>query len=409
VTYVRKLGQRYAFFGDTVQLGIEVRNRKPLPVWLKCEDEVPEDIVSQGHVQPHYKYGRAVLINKTIVGGYETVKRRFLLNCRSRGVFSLGPVILSSKDPIGLYQVYREDPAPDLITVFPRYVPVDKKLFKILSPFGDFLSRSWIHQDPSIFKGTREYQPGDPINRLHWKNAAKTGTLHTRTFESTSEPKVVICLNLSTSEHVWEGVNQDLFEGLITAAASLAVALSERGFSVGLVSNGVSKGEQNENCLVAVPPSRGGSSLSGTHLRRILSSLAGTGYLTFEGFRAACRKPWIMSKNVFKIVVTAILNDEVMGLLSDLTSLSPKDLGSSTILAVLRTEASQDTDVRAISEALDLGVLNPPGRFAYKTVIARLSGGWLKADKLEIEDADLRRYTAVAPEIRLLETGCQNG
>src|ERR1051325_4941640 len=61
VTYARSLGQKRAFFGEQVELTIQVSNEKVLPLaWLEIEDTVPGGAVrvEPAHTSPSHIPGR---------------------------------------------------------------------------------------------------------------------------------------------------------------------------------------------------------------------------------------------------------------------------------------------------------------------------------------------------------------
>ena len=65
VEYRRRLSANRAFFGDEVQLEIEIANRKPLPLpWVQIEDEIPTDVtLLKGGTTPTLEPARSFLVN----------------------------------------------------------------------------------------------------------------------------------------------------------------------------------------------------------------------------------------------------------------------------------------------------------------------------------------------------------
>jgi uncharacterized protein (DUF58 family) len=91
--------------------------------------------------------------------------------------------------------------------------------------------------------GVRTYQAGDPLNRIHWRATARTGTLQTKACEPSAAAGATIVLDFHEGSFAaaHEPVRSEL---VITAAASLARALSELGQPVGLVTNGQDAAER---------------------------------------------------------------------------------------------------------------------------------------------------------------------
>src|SRR5438094_6216291 len=84
--------------------------------------------------------------------------------------------------------------------------------------------------------GVREYIPGDPLRRMHWKSTARTGRLSVIEFEESRSINVVLALDLSRIAHFGEG-RQSTLEYLIRAAASIAQSALRQGAGIRLVTS----------------------------------------------------------------------------------------------------------------------------------------------------------------------------
>src|SRR5205085_3547917 len=82
--------------------------------------------------------------------------------------------------------------------------------------------------------GVREYVPGDPLRRMHWKSTARTGRLNVIEFEESRAVNVIIVLDQFHGSDAGTG-KETSFEYLVRMAASLAEAASRQGASVRLV------------------------------------------------------------------------------------------------------------------------------------------------------------------------------
>ena len=148
IKYKRHFSSTTAFFGDTVALSVEISNNKPLWVSLRCEDEVNSEWTSlpKEKVEAYSLPGKSVLTNIAHLGGYETLIRRFTLECTHRGIFSFGPLDVVTQDPFGLYPIETHT-GKDVLVVYPRTVEVYDSGLKDLYPFGQNKNPSWIYQD----------------------------------------------------------------------------------------------------------------------------------------------------------------------------------------------------------------------------------------------------------------------
>lgn len=197
-----------------------------------------------------------------------------------RGVFPLGPTILATGDIFGLFPVEDEIPGNDSLLVYPMMVEL-KSLPNPpgLLPGGEALRRR-THQITPNAAGIREYNTGDPLNRIHWLSTARRGRLMVKEFEL--DPLADVWVFLDAAEIVQSAIPQestdyyakDLWnrpdkmplppsteEYGISVAASLVRDYLRRGRAVGFACSG--------QHLTLIAPDRGGRQLG-----KILEALA---------------------------------------------------------------------------------------------------------------------------------------
>ena len=80
----------------------------------------------------------------------------------------------------------------------------------------------------------REYRRGDDLRRVHWRSSARVGELMVRREEQPWQSRATLFLDNRTRAHRGQGIASSL-EAAVSAAASIAVHLSQRGFTVRLV------------------------------------------------------------------------------------------------------------------------------------------------------------------------------
>jgi uncharacterized protein (DUF58 family) len=103
--------------------------------------------------------------------------------CRVRGEFTLGPMMLTSGDPFGLFLLPRHINAVERVIVYPAIVPLERFSIPIGLLTGGEMQAEMTQQVTTNAAGVREYVPGDSINRIHWKATAKRGKLIVKEFE----------------------------------------------------------------------------------------------------------------------------------------------------------------------------------------------------------------------------------
>jgi len=314
VTYRRRPFYRRGFPGELVETRIEVENNKLLPLsWLRVEDRWASAVGPQDEslFSPSHRPEEGLLVNLFSLRWFEKARRTYTLLLRQRGIYTLGPARLISGDLFGLFESEKEDPQVDYLTVFPEPLSYLDLNLPTDDPFGEQRSRRRLYEAPNLPMGVRDYHPEDDFRRVHWPATARTGSLQVKVYQPVSARVAVICLNVSTLAHTWEGTDSDLLEHLVRAAAALAQRGLELGYRVGLVSNG---------CLAhadqpfRVPPGR-----SPQQLARLLTTLASvTPFVTgpFDRFllAEAPRLPYGASLLVVTGLVTPALAETMLRL-----------------------------------------------------------------------------------------------
>jgi len=268
VEYKRRLSANRVFFGEDIQLEIEIANKKPLPLpWIQIDDEIPDGVLLlKGKTSPSHLMNRRVLSNLLSLSWYHKVKWRYPMSCQKRGYFTYGPARVSSGDIFGFFTRDEEVTPVDHLIVYPRIVPVEKLGIPSFQPLGDIRTRSHIFQDPILTMGVREYYSGDSLRRIHWKSTARLGRLQTKVFEPTTTVDMSIFLDVRTVMPPLWGAIPALLELAVTVAASLAKHTLDEGYRVGLYAN---VNMTSSGGLVKIPPSQ-----HGDQLEHILEALA---------------------------------------------------------------------------------------------------------------------------------------
>jgi uncharacterized protein (DUF58 family) len=171
--------------GQIYEEKIELDNPGRLPrLWLAVSDRstLPDSAGSRLFplIEPHR--GRTYLSRTRLL---------------KRGVFPLGPTILESGDPFGLFPVERVYPVSETLLVYPLLVEVhDFPSPAGVLPGGEALRRRTPQVTPNA-AGVREYAPGDSMNRIHWVSTARRNRLMTKEFELDPQAEVWIFLDAS--------------------------------------------------------------------------------------------------------------------------------------------------------------------------------------------------------------------
>jgi uncharacterized protein (DUF58 family) len=230
-----------AEIGDKIEIKLRVQNEGWLAVpWVLIEDLLPESVLAVQSPRLRVK-GKRVAVKA--IRGHGDTELKYSVECLSRGYYQIGPLVLESGDIFGLHRRYRVAAQPHYLLVYPRAVPIAGYDMNSRRPIGDIRMTHRLYEDPTRISGVRPYEAGDPLNRVHWRATARTGSLHSKVFEPSSLSGATIVLDFHRSGYPSRGepVRSEL---AVTTALSLALALYELGQQVGLVSNATDGAER---------------------------------------------------------------------------------------------------------------------------------------------------------------------
>ena len=233
--------------GQEAEELIEVSNRSLIPkLWVELED--PSDL-------PGHRSRRAVVIPGRGLRSWivQTTLQR-------RGLYDWGPLLVRGGDPFGLFHTERRYGVRQQILVYPRVVDLPRFQTPPASLPGEGRFRRRTHYITPNASGIRDWAPGDPLSRIHWRSTAHTGELMVKTFELDPTSDIWVIADMEGSVQAGEG-DESTEEYTITVAASVAQRYIAANRSVGLIAFG-------EDYAV-VEAERGQQQLS-----RILESLA---------------------------------------------------------------------------------------------------------------------------------------
>jgi len=237
--YKREFSEKRVLFGEEVTLSLSVENAKLLPLpWLETEDSVPSALLyPDHHMRISIRSNTAVFENLFSTHPYERVTRRYTIQCVARGVHTFGPAVLRSGDIFGFLNREVSLPNWQYLLVYPMIVPLTRFGLPARHPFGDYRAPRRLLEDPSRVIGVRDYTYGDDLRRIHWKATARTMQLQSKIYEPTTTFTLVIFLNVVSQLDAYYGINPELQELSICAAASVADWALDQGLAVGLYAN----------------------------------------------------------------------------------------------------------------------------------------------------------------------------
>src|SRR5580700_7038608 len=235
ITAERECSRPTAQIGEKAAVIVNIRNTGKLPVpWLIAEDSVPREALTQRPPRIAIEGKRTNILQLAAQGEKALLYQvTFLM----RGFYQLGPLLLESGDLFGLHRRFRLETKPHFVLVFPKIVPLRGYELASRRPIGEVRLTHRLFEDPTRISGVREYQQGDPLNRIHWRATARTGALHCKMYEPSCIAGVTLLLDFHKSVYTARG-EPHRSELAITTAASLANAVYQMGQQIGLVTYG---------------------------------------------------------------------------------------------------------------------------------------------------------------------------
>jgi uncharacterized protein (DUF58 family) len=311
--YRRRFSETRAFLDETIELTLEVRNQKFIPLtWLQIVDSFPTDLIIEGEESNLSDSNNAgELRTFWMIGPFQRLTRHFTIRCTHRGYHSFGPATISTGDGFGLFDRKVRPPEYERIIVYPKLYSAAELALPAKNPFGEAAARRRLFEDPLRTGGIRNWESSDDLRRVHWKATARHQKLLSRMYEPSHDPQMIIMLNVATLPRYWQGIIPELLERAISVAGSLAALCIERRMPVGLVANGVLSGSDQPIRLL---PGR-----NPDQLVRILELLAAiqplaAGQMEKTLLHESPRLPW----GATMLVVSAVVTEELMAALLEL-------------------------------------------------------------------------------------------
>ena len=172
------------------EISFTIKNYSPLTAFV-CYffDEVPYfQIFNEG--------------NKgiTMLRPHEIKKINYEVTSRDRGLYHAGPVRFRTSDPLGLFLIDMEVPAPLEITVRPARIKLITEAVPGF-PQGNIKINNPCYEDITMRRSIREYMNGDEQKRINWRASAKFDSLFTNQYEDSFDAPFFVFLNLAIEDY----------------------------------------------------------------------------------------------------------------------------------------------------------------------------------------------------------------
>jgi len=228
------------------------------------------------------------------IGGREQRTYTSYTLLSQRGEYNLGPTVLYSGDPFGLFAFQKSYTNSNTVLVMPYFVELSEFQYPPgLLTGGRALRRKSPETTPQS-AGVREYAPGDALSRIHWPSTVRRDRFMVKEFDQDPQADVWIFLDAQQQVHfsseektevpkvdkfwLWKQkyvftLPPNTFEYAASVAASVANFFIKQGQAVGFVSAG--------QMHTAIPAERGDRQT--TKILETLAFLKGEGELPLLG------------------------------------------------------------------------------------------------------------------------------
>jgi uncharacterized protein (DUF58 family) len=304
-----------ASMGDIFTENFELINDSLIPhLWLEVANE---------STLPAAAGSRVI----TLIGSHEN--RIYIARTRllQRGAFPLGPTLIVSGDPFGLFFNQIAFPATESLLVLPFIIPISEfHAHAGYLPGGKVIQRKSFDVTPHA-AGVREYATGDSVKRIHWPSTARRNRLMVKEFEQDPQAQIWIFLDAQAwpqaalpyempvlFEHSWSFAKRpeitlqpSTLEYGVSIAASLAHYFIAQKRAVGFVSAGP--------VYTVIPAER--SQRQESKMLETLAFIRGEGSLSLAGVVSAHAGQMPLGSSV--ILITPTVSGDLLLAVDDLT------------------------------------------------------------------------------------------
>jgi uncharacterized protein (DUF58 family) len=171
--------------------------------------------------------GSATFVADRVAAG-DSMAGRYEVLCRPRGVYRVGPSLVSVADPLGFSEATTTAGTIDRLVVYPKVeelqgVPTGRGQDQTINTSRASL---W-HTGGEDFFTLREYQQGDDLRKVHWPSSAKRDELMIKQLEMPWQSRAFVVLDPRVEPHR----TAQSFEQAVKGAASVLRHLYRSGYT----------------------------------------------------------------------------------------------------------------------------------------------------------------------------------
>ncbi len=193
LSVTRRMPQR-VYVGETLTVALTAENRRTrLASWtVMVEDRLARD---GDHDRANQRRVRLLLPR---VPAGQICTAQYHAELPQRGRYTLGPLRISTRFPLGLVRASMVSDGTDSLLVYPRLGRLTQRWLQIVNARLVGNQSDGRHQGmlEGDYYGLREWRTGDSRRWIHWRTTAKLGELAVRQFEQQHNRDLILVLDL---------------------------------------------------------------------------------------------------------------------------------------------------------------------------------------------------------------------
>ena len=201
-TTKRRFARTHIFPGEDTEVTWTISNDKPLPIsWLRWQEPIPlQPTGVRGHDGLELDGPTLRPLSRDVMGldeitslrDSETMTRTCQVHGLRRGDYRFGPAKWTASDALGLFEAEGGAQDSSSLTIYPAIRSSSQLDIAVRALLGDIKRRHSLVEDPTWYRGGREYQTKDPMRFVDWRATARGTGLKVKMFDPTVHPKLMI-------------------------------------------------------------------------------------------------------------------------------------------------------------------------------------------------------------------------
>ncbi len=210
--------------GETFNLTVDLKNTAKFPLYfLKVQHEGLD--------------GKTAALS-TWLKPMQQAQLRFTIQATQRGRYLLKRPSIACGDFLGLKETKKELEQYREVVIAPEPYNTQEVKQTLGKFLGDYSVRRFIHEDPILTIGFREYTGREPMRMISWKQSAQKQRLMVKEFDHTVEPVLSILVSVESDS---DTTKEDL-EKCFSLARSVCANLEAKGISYDFYTNALMAG-----------------------------------------------------------------------------------------------------------------------------------------------------------------------